>query len=280
MAFNKSRSVAEVCQKLYNKGWAIAPGTGIAIRDGDQVLAPPAEVLLDSLEPEDIFTLSLNLDSKGNPELYPGADNPASDISQHSTLFVRMFQEFECNCIIYCQPHPALLVASFPKAEFKMTNQQAITLIPNGETGKMLPSNHVLRVPIIPNCDDQNQLFKRLEKAFSTHPETNAVLIRGNGLMVCGDNVSQTVLMAEALVSLFSLSVEMKKLGLEVQVPKPIINIKKQESEEVKVIKPTPELHSPFFGMGKNLEQNSVKPKSDSSTLVPPKSTWSGKPKA
>ena len=76
------------------------------------------------------------------------------------------------------------------------------------------PSSHLLKVPIIENPEDPNHLFSRIEKSFEKFPETNAVLIKGNGLLVCGDTWQEAKLMFDALLKLFQVAIEMKRVGV------------------------------------------------------------------
>jgi len=211
MAEQPQKLVSDFSKKLHRNSWALVPGTGIAIKEGTKVFIPPGEVHLDRLESEDIFTFNSELDKAGNPELDPDATNPALNISAYTNLFLKVFQDFDCGCIIYAQPHSAVLVSELNKKFFKIKNNQMITMISNGETKEQYPWTHELSVPIISNPNEQGQLFDKLEKAFEDNPETNAVLIKGNGIFVCGETWSETVTMFEAYLYLFNLSLQLKQ---------------------------------------------------------------------
>ena len=91
-----------------------------------------------------------------------------------------LFQEFDCGCVIYAQPTGSLVISEiFSSGHFKISHNQLITQICNGETKEQYPWTHELRVPIIDNPDDQTKLFDKLEDAFSKNPETNAVIVKG-----------------------------------------------------------------------------------------------------
>merc|ERR1712106_429400 len=132
---------------------------------------PPAEVHLDRLEADDIFTFNCNLDKVGNPELCHDATNPALNISAYTNLFLRVFQDFDCGCIIFAQPRSAVLVSEVFEGNFSIKNNQMITQISNGETKEQYPWTHNLKIPIVNNPDDQTKLFGVLEKAFEDNPE-------------------------------------------------------------------------------------------------------------
>ena len=81
--------------------------------------------------------------------------------------------------MIYAQPRSAMVVAELFDKQFKIKNNQLITMISNGETKEQYPWTHELQVPIVDNPEDQTKLFNKLEKAFTDNPATNAVIVKG-----------------------------------------------------------------------------------------------------
>ena len=128
-------------------------------------------------------------------------------------MLPRLFQEFDCGCVIYAQPSSAVVVGELFDKFYKISHNQLITQITNGETKEQFPWTHQLSVPIIANPDDQTQLFSKLENAFEKNPETNAVIIKGNGLLVCGDTWQETKAMFEALLQMFEISIQLRRVG-------------------------------------------------------------------
>ena len=100
----------------------------------NQVYLPPGEVHLDKLQAEDVFTFNVDFDESGNPELNAGATNPCHNISDYTKMFLRIFQEFDCGCVIYGQPTSSFVISEMFDKSFKIKNNQLITLISNGET--------------------------------------------------------------------------------------------------------------------------------------------------
>ena len=64
-------------------------GTGVALKLGDQVSIAPADIPLDMLLPEDVFTFNCEFDSAGSPELSSTALNPCHNISAYTNLYLR-----------------------------------------------------------------------------------------------------------------------------------------------------------------------------------------------
>ena len=145
----------------------------------EQVFIPPGELHLDRVVQEDVFTFNIEFDTDGNPELSREAASPCHNISAYTNLYLRVFQEFDCGCVIYAQPTSAMVISEIFSKHFKIRNNQLITQISNGETKEQYPWTHELKVPIIDNPDDQTKLFDKLEDAFTKNPETNAVIVKG-----------------------------------------------------------------------------------------------------
>ena len=76
----------------------------------------------------------MDFDHSGNPELNSEATNPCHNISAYSTMFLRIFQEFDCGCVIYGQPTSGHVISEMFDKVFKMKDNQLITLISNGDT--------------------------------------------------------------------------------------------------------------------------------------------------
>ena len=53
---------------------------------------PPGEILLDRLDPEDVFTFNVEFDKDGNPDLNKDATSPCHNISAYTNLFLKIFQ--------------------------------------------------------------------------------------------------------------------------------------------------------------------------------------------
>jgi len=214
MSSENQKLISSLCQQLHSRSQALIPGTGVALKEGDQVYIPPGEIHLDRLEQEDVFTFNVEFDSDGNPDLDKDATNPCHNISAYTNLYLKIFQEFDCGCVIYAQPTSSMVISEIFSKHYKIKNNQLISQISNGETKEQYPWTHEIKVPIIENPNDQTKLFSSLEKAFTANPETNAVIVKGNGIIVCGDTWQETKLEFETLLQLFDVSIEMKKLNM------------------------------------------------------------------
>ena len=86
------RLVSSLSRLLHCNHHAIVPGTGVSIKDGEEVFIPPGEVHLDRVEPEDVFAFNVEFDKDGNPDLNKDATNPCHNISAYTSLYLKIFQ--------------------------------------------------------------------------------------------------------------------------------------------------------------------------------------------
>ena len=73
----------------------------------------------------------------------------------------------------------------------------------------------ILRVPIIENKATEDAIADVIEQAVRDNPGVDAVLIRRHGLYVWGETWEMAKVQAESLEWLFNVSIEMKKMGLD-----------------------------------------------------------------
>ncbi|KAJ2908992.1 Methylthioribulose-1-phosphate dehydratase [Coemansia aciculifera] len=87
--------------------------------------------------------------------------------------------------------------------------------IRRGQTGTNLRFFDTLRVPIVENTAEEENLTDRMAKAMEEYPETCAVLVRRHGVYVWGETWEKAKTMAECYDYLFELAVRMKQLGVD-----------------------------------------------------------------
>lgn len=83
------------------------------------------------------------------------------------------------------------------------------------ELQRNLRFDEELVVPIIENTPFERDLEDSLTKAIREYPGTTAVLVRRHGVYVWGDTWQKAKSQAECYDYLFSMGVEMKKIGLD-----------------------------------------------------------------
>ncbi|CAG0890792.1 unnamed protein product [Cyprideis torosa] len=188
-----------LCRQFYQLGWVTGTGGGISVRDGSHIYIAPSGVQKERIQPEDLFVI--DLESEKDVSVPP----PEKQLkrSQCTPLFMAAYQS------------SVLATLLWPGDEFTITHVEMIKGIRNGATGKALTYLDTLHVPIIENTPEEADLKDRLWQTIEDNPETCAVLVRRHGFYCWGNTWEQAKAMCECYDYLFSLGVEMKRLGLD-----------------------------------------------------------------
>ncbi|KAI9821448.1 MAG: Methylthioribulose-1-phosphate dehydratase [Phylliscum demangeonii] len=208
--------ICELCRKFYTLGWVTGTGGGTSIRQGEHIFIAPSGVQKELLQPQDIFVLDYGTREylRRPAQLKPSAC---------TLLFLAAFDQ-GAGCCIHTHSQWAVLVTLLVEKErwsgggpacFEINQIEQIKGIPRGrEQRGNLGYHDTLRVPIIDNTAQEEDLTSSLEAAMKAYPDTYAVLVRRHGIYVWGENVHKAKTQAESLDYLFQLAVEMRKLGL------------------------------------------------------------------
>jgi len=205
--------ICELCRNFYQLGWVTGTGGGTSIRHNDHIFLAPSGVQKERMKPTDIFVL----DYPSKTYLRkPSVLKP----SQCTPLFMAAFDR-GAGCCIHTHSQWAVLItllverAFGSSACFEIEHLEQIKGIGKGR-GKQGSLGYFdrLRIPIIENTAQEEDLTEALEQAMEEYPDTYAVLVRRHGIYVWGDNVHKAKTQCESLDYIFQLAVEMHKLGL------------------------------------------------------------------
>lgn len=111
-------------------------------------------------------------------ELKPSACTP---------LFLAAFER-GAGCCIHTHSQWAVLVTLLverekgPQGQFEISNIEQIKGVPRGKGKGMLGFFDTLKIPIIDNTANEEDLTEGLEKAMDKFPDTYAVLVRRHGM--------------------------------------------------------------------------------------------------
>uniref|UniRef100_A0A182MR37 Class II aldolase/adducin N-terminal domain-containing protein n=1 Tax=Anopheles culicifacies TaxID=139723 RepID=A0A182MR37_9DIPT len=182
--------IPELCKQFYNLGWVTGTGGGISIKLDDEIYIAPSGVQKERIQPDDLFIQNIEGDDLQTP---PDYKNPAAVMT---TLL-------------------------WPGKEFRCTHLEMIKGIYDYELNRNLMYDEELVVPIIENTLFEKDLEESMANALKDYPGTSAILVRRHGVYVWGHNWQKAKTMAECYDYLFSLAVEMHKVGLDANaVPK------------------------------------------------------------
>ncbi|KAJ2725575.1 Methylthioribulose-1-phosphate dehydratase [Coemansia sp. Benny D115] len=203
--------IPELCRLFYQLGWVTGTGGGISIRKQDLVYVAPSGVQKERLEPTDLFVLALGTRQilrSPPPPIKPSACTP---------LFYNAYDRRGAGACIHTHSQNAVLVTMLYDTEFTISHQEMIKGIRRDGQGANLRFFDTLRVPIVENTAEEENLAGRMAEAMERYPETCAVLVRRHGVYVWGDSWQRAKTMAECYDYLFELAVRMRQMGIDPQ---------------------------------------------------------------
>lgn len=195
--------ICELCSLFYWQGWVSGTGGGITIRSGDRIYMAPSGVQKERIWPEDIFVL----DAEGQV-IQPPAD-PKLKVSACHPIFMGIYKRRGAGAILHSHSMNAMLATLLYGSHFTISRQEML----KGIQGIGAFDQH--EVPIIPNTPHEAELTESLLEAVEKNPKAQAVLVRGHGVYVWGQDWIQAKTQAECYDYLFEAAVKIKHLGLD-----------------------------------------------------------------
>ncbi|XP_058453210.1 probable methylthioribulose-1-phosphate dehydratase [Malaya genurostris] len=203
--------IPELCKQFYNLGWVTGTGGGISIKFDDEIYIAPSGVQKERIHSDDLFIQNIDGESLEEP-----ADYKKLTKSQCTPLFMLAYRERKAGAVIHTHsPAAVLATLLWPGKEFRCTHLEMIKGIYDQKLGRNLRYDEELVVPIIENTPFESDLEEYMESAMKEYPGTSAILVRRHGVYVWGSNWQKAKAMTECYDYLFSLAVEMKKLGFD-----------------------------------------------------------------
>lgn len=203
--------IPELCKQFYNLGWVTGTGGGISIKLDDEIYIAPSGVQKERIQPDDLFIQNIEGDDLQTPPDYKKLTK-----SQCTPLFMLAYKDRNAGAVIHTHsPSAVMATLLWPGKEFRITHQEMIKGIYDYELNRNLMYDEELVVPIIENTLFERDLEQSMAKALKDYPGTSAILVRRHGVYVWGHNWQKAKTMAECYDYLFSIAVEMHKVGLD-----------------------------------------------------------------
>ncbi|KAF9233798.1 class II aldolase/adducin N-terminal [Melanogaster broomeanus] len=227
--------IPELCASFYRLGWVTGTGGGICIRIDDKVYIAPSGVQKERIEPSHIFVLpypqanpsphtdriflrrpQLNLKESACTPLFWNAfelRNAGSCIHTHSQNAV---MRRCCGKVTYLKSRTKYASLSLSRriTGSNMPFRLMIKGVRKGGNGPTLSYLDTLKVPIIANTPDEEDLKDSMAEAMEKHPDAAAILVRRHGIYVWGDDWTKAKTQTECLDYLFEIGVKMKLAGI------------------------------------------------------------------
>lgn len=198
--------ICEICRHFYQVGWATGTGGGISVRSGEKIFMAPSGVQKERMQPDDIFVL----DREGRVAQPPA--NARLAVSACKPLFMNAYALRDAGAVLHSHSVNAVLATLISGDVFKITGIE----MQKGIQGVGVFDTH--EVPIIANTAYESELADSMRQAIVDFPRSNAVLVRGHGVYVWGNDWMQAKTQAECYDYLFEASVKMRQLGIDPSV--------------------------------------------------------------
>ncbi|KAJ3139311.1 hypothetical protein HDU90_000677 [Geranomyces variabilis] len=210
--------IPELCRLFWTLGWVTGTGGGISIRNADGIYIAPSGVQKERIQPTDLYVLAASAP-------YAIIHSPPPQLrltpSQCTPLFLAAYEARAAGACIHTHSQNAVMATLlFPGPYFAITHQEMIKGIRKGSSTEACHFYDTIKVPIIENTAQEEDLRERLELAIKAYPDTNAVLVRRHGVYVWGPTWQKAKSMTECYDYLFEIAVKMKLAGLDpAQIP-------------------------------------------------------------
>lgn len=205
--------IPELCAAFYKLGWVTGTGGGICIRTGDKVYIAPSGVQKERIEPSHMFVLPYPQPTTGRIFLR----RPTLNLKESACtpLFWNAFEQRNAGSCIHTHSQNAVMATLlWPGDMFEISHQEMIKGVRRGGNGLTLSYLDTLKVPIIENTPNEEDLKDSMAEAMEKHPDAAAVLVRRHGIYVWGDDWQKAKTQTECLDYLFEIGVKMKLAGL------------------------------------------------------------------
>jgi methylthioribulose-1-phosphate dehydratase len=145
------------------------------------------------MKPEDIYVLEISKQVDPKKRIYLRSP-PSLKPSQCTPLFMAAFKKRNAGCCIHTHSQWAVLITlileSKKSSMFEINNMEQIKGFKKGyQKQGSLGYHDTLKIPVIENTPQEEDLLETLEHAMEQNPDTYAVLVRRHGVYVWGDSV-------------------------------------------------------------------------------------------
>ncbi|KAI6037384.1 class II aldolase/adducin N-terminal [Pisolithus microcarpus] len=204
--------IPELCAAFYKLGWVTGTGGGICIRTGDKVYIAPSGVQKERIEPSHMFVLPYPQPTTGRIFLR----RPTLNLKESACtpLFWNAFEQRNAGSCIHTHSQNAVMATLLWPGDMFEISHQMIKGVRRGGNGLTLSYLDTLKVPIIENTPNEEDLKDSMAEAMEKHPDAAAVLVRRHGIYVWGDDWQKAKTQTECLDYLFEIGVKMKLAGL------------------------------------------------------------------
>jgi len=197
---NPRETLSEFWGKLHQKQWVFPSGGSLTLRSGEEIYMTPKMKSPFDLKPDEIYVF----DNEDKDDITEAPEH--LEVSANAGLLMVIYKMRKPGAILHSVNCKAMIVSHlFRGNEYKLRYHAMIQgILDAKECEEYDTDNNRLAIPIVYDP-------KRLSEKLKLHPQTPAVLIKGQGLFVWGKDLNECIFRTEAFHQMFEFSIEMEK---------------------------------------------------------------------
>lgn len=166
------KTICQLCQLFYNRGWINATGGGIAVRQKNLIFIAPVKENHDSACPSEVSVLDVQQDLKNDEEL---------EVLGHQSLLVLPILHRGAKTVLHTHSMNSMLATWLFENEFPLTSLAA------RKSFRGFGPSQKLTIPIVSNNEEPKDLINSFKEAMEKAGDFQAVLIQGHGIYIWGE---------------------------------------------------------------------------------------------
>jgi len=200
---NPRETLSEFWGKLHDKQWVFPSGGSLTLRSGEEIFMTPKMKSPFDVKPDEIYVF----DNEDKDDITEAPEH--LEVSSDADLLMAIYKLRKPGAILHSVNCQAMIASHlFRGNEYKLRYHAMIQgILDAKECEKYETDNNRLAVPIVYDP-------KKLSEKLKLHPQTPAVLIKGQGLFVWGKDFNECIFRTEAFHQMFEFSIEMEKHGV------------------------------------------------------------------
>jgi len=200
---NPREMLCDFWSKLHEKQWIFPSGGSLTLRSGEEIYMTPKMISPFELKPDEMYVF----DNEDKDDITEAPEH--LEISNDAQTLMEIYKLRKPGAILHSVHCKAMIVSHlFRGNEYRLRYHAMIEAVMEAkECEKYGTDNTRLAIPIVYDP-------KKLSEKLKVHPQTPAVLIKGQGLFVWGKDLNECIFRTEAFHQMFEFSIEMEKHGV------------------------------------------------------------------
>jgi len=200
---NPREILSDIWSKLHEKQWIFPAGGSLTIRSGEDIYMTPKMKSSFELKPDEMYVF----DNEDKDDITEAPEH--LELTTDAEVLMEIYKMRKPGAILHSVHSKAMMVSHlFRGNEYRLRYHAMIQAVVDAkESEKHDTDSTRLAISIVYDP-------KKLSEKLKLHPQTPAVLIKGQGLFVWGKDLNECIFRTEAFHQMFEFSIEMEKHGV------------------------------------------------------------------